>query len=72
MVPLKVGARSVWDVKTWQQKPGLELNHKSGVPLYVQLKQQISNLISAEVWESGFKLPTERELAETLGISRNR
>lgn len=50
---------------------GLELNHKSGVPLYVQLKQQISNLISAEVWGIGFKLPTERELAEVLGISRN-
>lgn len=50
---------------------GLELTPQSGVPLYVQLKQQISNFITAGIWEAGFKLPTERELAEMLGISRN-
>ena len=50
---------------------GLELNPKSGVPLYVQLKQQINNFITAGIWEAGFKLPTERELAEMLEISRN-
>jgi DNA-binding transcriptional regulator YhcF (GntR family) len=49
----------------------LELDLKSGVPLYIQIKQQIGSLISAEVWEMGFKLPTERELANILGVSRN-
>ena len=49
----------------------LELDPKSGVPLYIQIKQQIGSLISAEVWEMGFKLPTERELANILGVSRN-
>ena len=61
-----------WDVKDMAAKnPGLDLNHKSGIPLYIQLKQQISTFISAQVWEPGFKLPTERELAASLGISRN-
>ncbi|MGI6128703.1 MAG: GntR family transcriptional regulator [bacterium] len=50
---------------------GLEINPKSGVPLYVQLSQQISSLITAGIWDAGFKLPTERDLAEMLGISRN-
>lgn len=51
--------------------PGLLINPKSGIPLYVQLKSQIKHFISAGVWEPGLKLPTERELAETLGVSRN-
>ncbi|HHY92229.1 MAG TPA: GntR family transcriptional regulator [Firmicutes bacterium] len=51
--------------------PGLLVNPKSGIPLYVQLKNQIRHFITAGVWEPGLKLPTERELAETLGVSRN-
>lgn len=50
---------------------GLLVNPKSGIPLYVQLKQQIRHFITSGVWEPGLKLPTERELAETLAVSRN-
>ncbi|BCV25018.1 GntR family transcriptional regulator [Gelria sp. Kuro-4] len=51
--------------------PGLLINPKSGIPLYVQLKNQIKHFINTGVWEPGLKLPTERELAETLAVSRN-
>lgn len=48
-----------------------ELSRKSGIPLYVQLKQQIRQQIESGAWQPGFKLPTERELASLLGVSRN-
>ncbi|MGI6604072.1 MAG: GntR family transcriptional regulator [Firmicutes bacterium] len=51
--------------------PGLLVNHKSDIPLYVQVKNQIKHFISSGVWEAGLKLPTERELAAMLTVSRN-
>jgi len=50
---------------------GISLKHKSGIPLYVQLKNQIKKRIQLGQWPPGQKLPTERELADELGISRN-
>lgn len=49
----------------------IELNRKNGIPIYLQLKEQIKRLIETGQWEAGRKIPTEREMAEVLNISRN-
>lgn len=49
----------------------IEINRKSGIPLYIQLKQQIAENIEKRIWAPGYKLPTEREMALMLGVSRN-
>lgn len=49
----------------------MELDRKNGIPYYIQLKDQIRKQIIQGAWLTGIKLPTERELAEELGVSRN-
>ncbi|KLU64332.1 HTH-type transcriptional repressor YtrA [Desulfosporosinus acididurans] len=49
----------------------MDLDRKSGVPYYIQLKEQIRRHITQGVWAAGMKLPTERELAASLSVSRN-
>ncbi|KAF0193601.1 MAG: GntR family transcriptional regulator [Bacillota bacterium] len=49
----------------------IELSRKSGIPLYVQLKERIRQQVESGSWVPGFKLPTERELSSLLGVSRN-
>ena len=49
----------------------LELSRKSGVPLYIQLKDKIRRQVESGSWDPGYQLPTERELASLLGVSRN-
>ena len=49
----------------------MDLDRKSGVPYYIQLKEQIRRRITQGSWTAGTKLPTERELAERLSLSRN-
>ncbi len=49
----------------------MDLDRKSGIPYYIQLKEQIRRRITQGVWTAGTKLPTERELAESIAISRN-
>lgn len=49
----------------------IELDKASGVPIYLQVKRQVAHFIAQGIWQDGDKLPTERELAEVLGISRN-
>jgi GntR family transcriptional regulator len=49
----------------------IELRRKSGVPLYVQLKEEIRRQIVAGEWPPGFRLPAERELAALVKVSRN-
>lgn len=49
----------------------LELQREKGIPLYIQVKNQIKNLIEQGSWGPGSKIPTERSLAEQLQISRN-
>lgn len=48
-----------------------ELKRKGGLPIYLQVKQKIELLISSGYWSKGQRLPTERELAAKLGVSRN-
>ncbi|PWI58920.1 GntR family transcriptional regulator [Sulfoacidibacillus thermotolerans] len=44
---------------------------KNGIPLYVQVKERILSDIRTGVYQSGDKLPTERELSAMIGVSRN-
>ena len=48
-----------------------ELERKGGLPIYLQVKRKINYLISSGYWKKGQRLPTERELAARLGVSRN-
>lgn len=47
------------------------LNKKNGVPIYIQIKKQIMDSIIDGTIKTGYKMPTERELAESLKVSRN-
>ncbi len=49
----------------------LLLDRDSGVPLYIQVKEQIRQFIEQGQWAPGSKIPTERSLAEALKVSRN-
>lgn len=49
----------------------IEIVKNSGVPLYIQVKKEIVRLIKEGSLKVGSKMPTERELAEQLKISRN-
>ncbi len=45
--------------------------HRMGIPIYLQVKTHILDRIKAGDLLAGAKIPTERELAAELGISRN-
>jgi len=47
------------------------LNHSSGIPVYLQLMQQIRHGIEAGALRAGERLPTIRRLAEELVINPN-
>ena len=47
------------------------LNHSSGVPVYLQLMQQIRHGIETGAVRAGERLPTIRSLAEELVINPN-
>jgi DNA-binding transcriptional regulator YhcF (GntR family) len=49
----------------------IEINKKSGVPLYIQVKKQIMDEIKKGTLKVGTKMPTERELSQGLKVSRN-
>lgn len=49
----------------------LILDHKSNIPLHVQIEEQLREAIKMEKYQSGEKLPNEMDLAKQLGISRN-
>lgn len=49
----------------------IEIDKKSGIPLYLQIKQQIKKLLEDGNLKEGEQLPTERDLSESLGVSRN-
>ena len=42
-----------------------------GIPIYLQVKDFIVDKIKSGEYQAGTKIPTERELSTTLGISRN-
>ncbi len=49
----------------------IKINRNNRIPLYIQVKKQIIYLIKDGSLRVGTKMPTERELAKELGISRN-
>lgn len=49
----------------------IELDKKSGIPLYIQVRKQIRDEIKKGVLKVGAKMPTERELSQRLKVSRN-
>jgi GntR family transcriptional regulator len=48
--------------------PPLDSSH--ALPLYRQLRDSIQNLLSSGVWQPDTPIPSEREMTESLGISR--
>lgn len=49
----------------------LSIDHKSKLPLHVQVEQLLRNLITSSDFKNGAFLPKEVELANALGVSRN-
>ncbi|MFL0196136.1 GntR family transcriptional regulator [Clostridium sp. WILCCON 0269] len=49
----------------------VKINKDSDVPLYLQVKKQIIDLLKNNILKVGDKMPTERELSERLRVSRN-
>ncbi|RLD62336.1 MAG: GntR family transcriptional regulator [Bacteroidetes bacterium] len=48
-----------------------EINHNSPIPLYLQIEQQLRELIKKDEYQQGKLLPNEVDLSRQLGISRN-
>ncbi|GCF09847.1 GntR family transcriptional regulator [Dictyobacter arantiisoli] len=49
----------------------LDVNPRSGVPIYVQLVQQITHALEIGILRPGYQLPTVRQLASELTIAPN-
>lgn len=48
-----------------------KIDHKSGIPLHLQVEKLLRELIKIKEYQEGKLLPKEVELAKRLGISRN-
>jgi len=49
----------------------IRLNRTSGIPLYIQIKEELRKLLSSVPEDQEVVLPPQRELAEGLRVSRN-
>ncbi len=49
----------------------LDVNPRSGVPIYVQLVEQIKHALEVGILQTGEQLPTVRQLASELTIAPN-
>lgn len=49
----------------------LDVNPRSGVPIYVQIVEQIKHAIEVGALQSGEQLPTVRQLSDELTIAPN-
>jgi GntR family transcriptional regulator len=58
--------RGGWRIAVW-----IDIDPRSGVPIYVQLASQVRHAIEVGGLASGEKLPTVRGLAEELAIAPN-
>lgn len=50
---------------------GIRIDRQNGTPLYLQVKRQVETFVRTGLWEKGRRLPTERDLARILRVSRN-
>ena len=48
----------------------ISLDHHSSVPLYVQIEEQLKEMIKLPEYKKGKKLPNEIDLARQIGVSR--
>ncbi len=51
--------------------PRLEVDAKSGIPIYVQLVDQVQHAVGVGSLEAGDRLPTVRALAKELTVAPN-
>jgi DNA-binding transcriptional MocR family regulator len=49
----------------------IAIDRKAEAPLYLQIVEQIADLIASGKLAAGFRLPPERQLARTLGVNRS-
>jgi GntR family transcriptional regulator len=49
---------------------GAEIDRGSGIPLYVQIREQVLALIDGRKLAAGDALPSETELQDLFGVSR--
>lgn len=49
----------------------LKIDHKSSIPLHVQVEELIREMITISEYKNGKLLPNEEDLSRKLGISRN-
>ena len=49
----------------------LKIDHKSSIPLHVQVEGLIREMITISEYKNGKLLPNEEDLSRKLGISRN-
>lgn len=49
----------------------LRLNQSSGIPIYIQLMEQVKHAVETGELRAGDKLPTIRQLAEDLAMNPN-
>ncbi|MBL7111657.1 MAG: GntR family transcriptional regulator [Bacteroidales bacterium] len=49
----------------------LEIDHKSDIPLYIQVEKIFREMVKLTKYNSGQLLPSEEDLAKRLGVSRN-
>jgi len=49
----------------------LNINPSSGIPIFIQIKEQIKDSIAGGVFREGDKLPSVRELSKELTVNPN-
>lgn len=49
----------------------ITIDKKSRIPIYIQIKNQIMNEIKMGTLRIGDRMPTERDLSQCIGVSRN-
>ncbi len=45
-------------------------SRKNPIPLYLQVEQDLRRLIDSHEWDSGYRIPSEKELEDLYGASR--
>ncbi|MEW6235696.1 MAG: GntR family transcriptional regulator [Candidatus Omnitrophota bacterium] len=49
----------------------LKVDHKSNIPLHIQVEELLRDMIAKKEYQNGKLFPPEEEIAKLLGISRN-
>lgn len=49
----------------------ISIDRDGSIPVYLQIRNQIRDMILSGVLPPGYRLPPERKLAETLGVNRS-